>query len=167
MRAIAIVTLLAASTLTAQEPGARIRLAPSDGVVQIGALVALNADSVRIRDSLGAEFGYARADLRLLEKSEGRQSNVGRAAVRGAMIGAGSGFLLGVLASTEDNNWVCDGGSCIVAGIGGGAVWGLAIGAAIGALVKTEQWEPIQSSPVEPLVRPIARSTGVGVRLRF
>ena len=167
MRTIAIVTLLAASTLAAQEPGARIRLAPSDGVVQIGALVSLDADSVRIRDSLGSEFGYARSDLRLLERSEGRHSNVGRAAVRGAMIGAGSGFLLGVLASAEDNNWVCDGGSCIAAGLGGGAVWGLAIGAAIGALVKTERWEPVGAAPVEPKVRPIAWATGIGIRLRF
>lgn len=167
MRAIGIMALLAATTVMAQEPGTRIRVAPTDGVVQIGALVELNADSVRIRDSAGTESRYARADLRLLERSGGRHNNVGRAAARGAMFGAAGGFLLGVLASTENNNWVCDGGSCIATGIGGGAVWGLAIGAAIGALVKTERWEPIETGPVEPDVRPIARGTGVGIRLRF
>ncbi len=86
--------------------------------------------------------------------------------MRGGIIGAGGGFLLGVLASAEDDAF-CDGGSCVAAGTGAGAVWGLAIGAAIGALVRTERWEPIQSSPVEPLVRPVARRTGIGVRLRF
>lgn len=166
MRAIAIVALLAATTLAAQEPGTRIRLAPTDGAAQIGVLVALDRDSVRIRDMAGTDLRYARADLRLLERSLGHHRNVGRAAVRGGIIGAGGGFLLGVLASAEDDAF-CGGGSCVAAGTGAGAVWGLAIGAAIGALVRTEQWEPIQSAPVEPLVRPVARRTGIGVRLRF
>lgn len=166
MRAFAILALLAATRLAAQEPGTRIRLAPTDGVAQIGVLVALDRDSVRIRDTAGTDLRYARADLRLLERSLGHHRNVGRAAVRGGIIGAGGGFLLGVLASAEDDAF-CDGGSCVAAGTGAGAVWGLAIGAAIGALVRTEQWEPIQSAPVEPLVRPVARRTGIGVRLRF
>lgn len=166
MRATAIVALLAATTLAAQEPGTRIRLAPTDGAVQIGVLVALDRDSVHIRDMAGTDLRYARADLRLLERSIGHRRNVGRAAVRGGVIGAGAGFLLGALASAEDDAF-CSGASCIAAGSGAGAVWGLAIGAAIGALVRTEQWERIESTPVEPLVRPVARGTGVGVRLRF
>ena len=166
MRPLALVALLAANTLGAQEPGTRIRLAPADGAAQIGVLVALDRDSVHIRDTAGTESRYARADLRLLERSTGHHRNVGRAAVRGGIIGAGGGFLLGALASAEDDAF-CDGASCIAAVTGAGAAWGLAIGAAIGALVRTEQWEAIQSTPVEPLVRPVARGTGVGVRLRF
>ena len=61
MRPLAIVALPGTTPLAAQEPGTRIRVVPSDGAPQIGVLVALDRDSVHIRDTPGTELRYARA----------------------------------------------------------------------------------------------------------
>ncbi|HET8624246.1 MAG TPA: hypothetical protein VFM14_11825 [Gemmatimonadales bacterium] len=104
-----------------------------------------------------------------LEMSLGERRRIGRAVGPGALIGAGAGLLLGVGASTEESGWgsPCDGAGCVPLGIGIGALWGAGIGGLVGVTVKGEQWQRIDASPVQPDVRPVARGTGVGVRVRF
>ncbi len=156
---------LAHSALAAQEPGGRIRLATSAGNPQVGRLVALTADSVRIADSAGAEQGFARNDLRRLELSMGRKSSVGRGVGRGALIGTALGLMLGVLASSEDGSIAnpCNGAACVAVGAAGGAMWGVAIGAAVGALSKHEAWQPLGRVNVRPQLHPATRSAGLSV----
>ncbi|HEU5170870.1 MAG TPA: hypothetical protein VFU46_10040 [Gemmatimonadales bacterium] len=164
---LAIAALLATTPLAGQTPGARIRLATADGPTRIGRLVALDADSVRVVDSAGTELAYARADLRRLETYVGRRSSLGRGAARGAMIGGGVGLLIGILASTEEPTFVCEGGGCIAAGTAAGALWGVVIGGVIGAATKHDQWERLNAAPMQPEVRPIAHGTSVGLTVRF
>jgi len=171
MRVLApvLVAVLAATTLSAQAPGSRMRVGTADGRTQLGQLVSLRADSVRVVDAAGIEHGYARGELRSLEVSIGQRSNFGRGIARGAIIGGGAGLLLGVLASTEEGGWgsPCDGSDCIPLAAGMGLASGVAIGGVVGAVTKHDEWKTVERAAVEPEVRPVARGVSVGVRVRF
>lgn len=85
-----------------------------------------------------------------LQVRTGRGTNVGR----GALIGGGIGFALGALcaAGSDDTDWgTPSGGECLVSGV----VSGVAIGALIGVVSRSETWAPVPlptRGPPEPPV---------------
>lgn len=104
----------------------------------------------------------ATASLARLERRAGRRGNVGR----GALIGTGAGLVLGVLCANEDPGWLQPSrGECLV----GYTVGGAGLGAAIGALVRSDVWEPIvlplpqRGAPGDPVVTGV--SLGIGMRV--
>jgi hypothetical protein len=165
--AILLVSTVAVSPAAAQSAGTRVRLAVAGRDAEYGRLVALTPDSVRIADSTGAERSYARGELSRLDLSIGRRHRVGRAIVRGALVGTGIGLVLGAIASGENSGYgsPCEGAGCVALGGAGGAMWGVMIGALVGGLSGSEAWQPLGGTPVRPRID--AASGRVGLAIRF
>jgi hypothetical protein len=118
------------------DPGARIRVTVDSGSqrVRIGTLIALDADSLQFRPAKDSSVvSLAAASLTRIERSTRRTSNAGRGALIGALAGAGTGLILGLLASGEEGGFYEVGagevfaGSLLLGGLGAG------VGALIGA----------------------------------
>jgi hypothetical protein len=102
-----------------------------------------------------------------LERSRDRRTSAGRGAVIGGLVGAGSGLLLGVLASADDDSFYEVGtGDVFVVTLMLGAV-GAGVGALIGSISHQERWEPM---PLSGQIAPQARGpvgSRVGLVLHF
>lgn len=166
--------LLAAQTGPANEVGPRVRLTllesgGADSIVaapqprvMIGRLVSVDGDSVILvqgRDQLSTSV--AMESIQRLEVSRGRRSRAGR----GALVG----FLAGAVTGAVTGYWICRG--CEPDGLAGfvalvvggmGALAGTGVGAIVGAIARTERWEP---RPLTDLPVGVRLSPTVGFRL--
>jgi hypothetical protein len=145
-------------------------------------VVAITGDTLVIRH---ADAHYARGrwirdsattavpleDLTRLEVSVGRRSNIDRGIRTGLYIGTAAGLLIGVLAATQEGDYVCDGAGCVAQGTLGGALWGVIIGAAVGAFSSRDVWReaalPPPSEGLRVSLAPAPRGFGLAASVRF
>jgi hypothetical protein len=167
-RTICIVTILAsagAGVAPAQSPeglsvGQRVRITRSSQEPPlVGSLYQVDDRQLVIDDGKGAFTSVPTADVRKIELTMGKRSNV----VRGAIIGASIGVALGVtavVALCDDNDCINEGGAIAVLGLGGGA-----LGAIVGAPIRTERWQSVPLDGVRSRVD--GPRSQLAVTLRF
>jgi hypothetical protein len=168
---LAAVPSLLAQDATGITPGTRIRVeAPpvmSDRVT--GTLASIDAARLHLTLENGDRLSVPSDALESIDVSAGRRSHWVRGAGIGALVGlAFSGTVVIIGSSDEDDG--LDSldralyGAVIVTTTAGGAV----LGAITGALIRTEQWEPVPLSNVQWGVGPVAGGgVGVTASLRF
>lgn len=151
----------APSVIHAQSPGDRVRvLRPADKrVVLVGSLERESPDSVWLVPDGRAEPVAAPLGGMRLERSLGRRGH----ALTGLLIGAGAGaaagivFWAGFCGGNSDN--FCDGDEELrIAAVF--IIPPAVLGAGIGALVKSERWEPVLRARPGP-------GGGIGLGLSF
>ena len=128
------------------DSGSRVRVTTNVGLQRrwTGALISAGADSVRLTSSRdGRVVSFPTATVMRLEQSHDRRTNAGGGAVIGALIGGGTGLVLGLLASSEDDSWFEVGPGEIAAASLTLAAMGGGLGAIIGAVSHRERWEPM------------------------
>jgi hypothetical protein len=127
-------------------------------------------DSQALTVSSDAPSGYdtlARASITRLEISRGRRGHARTGLLLGAVLGLAA-VALRDLGCEPDCGEDKPSGGFIAAAVGGGAL----LGAGIGAVVRSERWEPLPWA-VGPArraqVQPVASPAGLGLRvsLRF
>lgn len=155
---------LAAQSSTLK-PGARIRVAAER--TYTGTLIGLDTTHLRLQPQGRADTVVVPTGaVTKLELSTGQKSAAGRGALIGALVGGGLGLLLGTAAASEScdpNKWCIDyGGEAVAAGVVllGGV--GALTGAFIGALSRTDRWEPVPPGGVE-LGATSGRRGGIGI----
>lgn len=152
--AIAVPEYSAAQTgLASLTPGARVRVtAPSLGPTPLPArVVTASADTLVVHPdgASGFDVTLTRTEITQLDVSVGRSTRKARL----ALIGAGAGALVGLVAGAAtftdpcvDNPAICAGWfyetqqSAAAGGLVGGAVLGAIAGAVAGQLWKTDRW---------------------------
>ena len=145
-------------------PGDTVRVAAPTlhaGVIQ-GELLRYEGDSLGIRDaSTGTVYQFPTSAIRRLEKNEGmdRRRSVRRWATAGLFLGTAVGLVSGPLIATADAKGGMV-GPTVLAGLGG-AVLGLGLGAAGGAVFAGDHWQRFRT-PIPPAARPAA-SVGITV----
>jgi hypothetical protein len=150
------------------DSGARVRVSTNTGSVRrwTGTLVSVGEDSLRLtrRDSL---VSLPLSSVEQLERSRDRHSNAGGGAVIGAVVGGGTGLVLGLLASGDDDSFYdVSPGDVMVVTLMLGAVGG-GVGALIGAASHKERWEPMPL-PGRPVSQGRAAAVPrMGLVLRF
>lgn len=193
MRHLLLGTLListAATNVAGQaeylQPGQRVRVtAPAVELNKVEAtIVWLHGDTAVVRheqfhvdahgnrttESVVTSVSLAR--LSKLEVRVGERSNIDKGIRTGVLIGAGLGLALGVAsAASDDSGYVCSGGGCVLQGTLGGALWGLLIGAAVGAFTHRDEWLEIRSSSLSDRVQlgiaPQQGGFGIGASIAF
>jgi hypothetical protein len=137
------------------DSGARVRMVTSQSPQRttVGILISADADSVRLRSSTDRKIvSVPTGSISRFERSHGRHSNAGRGATIGALVGAGTGMLLGILAATEDDSWYDVGVAEVMGASAILAFGGACIGAVIGSASHRDDWRP----------EPIPRRSGYG-----
>lgn len=109
----------------------------------VGNLISAGSDSVRLRPQEGGVVSVPSASVVRVEQSRGRRSNSGKGAVIGAIIGGGTGLILGIAASSEEGSFYEVGAGEVVGGMAVLAAVGAGLGALIGSGSHRERWEPI------------------------
>lgn len=160
---------------TAQEKpalptGTSVRVTIDARRPMVGTVVYVTADSLAFRLEKTALLVETPLDsVTRLEVRAGTRRDVGRHALRGALIGGGIGAVLGVIAMASPDDGVFDlGAGYIAVGAGGGAVIGGGIGTLIGIASPHAVWQPLRIASLRAEVvgwRP--GSGGVGLALRF
>jgi hypothetical protein len=118
----------------------------------IGTVLTLTSDSVVLLSRDGATVGMPLGSIGGVEVNRGPQSNTLKGMTAGAVIGAGAGLVVGLIASFETQGCNtglplelsadCQGYVLPVLGrVGLGALAGGMIGAMVGSFVKTDRWE--------------------------
>lgn len=159
-------------------PGARVRITTGDATRAVaGLLRRAGADSLAVHDGSGRALAtVARADVRRLEVSQGRESRGAafrRGAVRGALIGTGAGALAGAFGDTcrdrDGNPRTCETQVSRGGQIAGGAAAGGVIGALIGGFVARprERWAAADLPARVGLVPFGARGAAAVATVRF
>lgn len=135
-----------------------------------GSLARFDDDSIELHTPDG-RVTVARAEVRRLDVGRGIHANTGRGFRRGALIGAGAGAALGILAWSQEkpDDWYTYGAAWIPVGALGGASWGALIGAVVGAASHSEHWERVQldASRLEPVARRRGSRTELGLAIQF
>ncbi|HEX7336815.1 MAG TPA: hypothetical protein VF252_06360 [Gemmatimonadales bacterium] len=149
----ATIQLLTATPLAAFQaqlnPGARIRVTSDSGSprARIGTLVSMDSNALHFRSAKDSSLiSVPTGSLVRLEQSMGRKSNAGRGAFIGALVGAGTGLLLGLLASAaeDDRDSFYDvGPEDVFAATAVLGAAGAGVGALIGAMSHRDRWEPV------------------------
>lgn len=172
MRLSAVLFLvLAAGTAGAQLhellPGSRVRLDSRTSARRlVGTVMAHQGDSVIIASNGALRTAVSYASIYRVQTSEGKSHGAGalRGAKIGAMISGGMGLALGIAygTTTEVTAEEIVGVTALYAV--SGAIWGLAIGAAVG----TEKWTTVYQQPLK-LAATVTRSgaPGLGVSWSF
>lgn len=144
----------------------RVRVAASPGRWMNGFLAAANSASVALVPEGASPFSVGevrlrRETVRELEVAIGKR----RRWLAGLLVGAAAGVALGFAVDVDpvqcefDSDYACSRGEA-VALVGGGLA---ALGAGVGALVKTDVWIPVALDALGP---PPARVGAGGPRLR-
>lgn len=160
----------------------RVRTAPTAGLAGstatadarlVGHLQGSSGDSlwIRVGSADGPLVSIERADIRQLQISDGRRRNPGK----GALLGAGVGLGVGVLAAATLDDctvgtsrfWfdLCEGEEDVL--ILGSMVAGAAWGALIGMFIKSERWVDVPPAALTLGPDRGGMALGVGLRLRF
>ena len=156
------------------EKGDRIRyaFAGDSATLHVARAVRSGSDTVVIeRLAPSVTGGPARwmrisletASLARLEKRVARRGHAGR----GALIGGGAGLVLGFFCASEEPGWLTPTPTQCILGYG---IFGAGTGALIGALIRSDVWEPVVL-PLRPHVAPgapgvSAASIGIGIQVR-
>ena len=125
------------------DSGARVRITVGK-TKHVGALVSADVDSLRFTSDTSGVVAIPTASVTRFERSLGRRSNVGRAALVGGATGGVIGLIFGIGAEADNNDWGIEIGAegIALSTLFVGAV-GAGIGALIGALSKSDRWEPV------------------------
>jgi len=145
-RGLALTLMLCAGAYAADGPGeaiepsvgSRVRITSSaHGGPVIGTLLSIEVNALVLRRAGSDAASRIPVDeIRTLEVSRGRKSQVGR----GAMIGAAAGVMPGLLLTFGDYSSDVHGDSNAGAVAVIGAASGALVGAAVGWALKTENW---------------------------
>jgi len=121
--------------------GSRVRVtAPELGLRSRPAtLVSADGDTVFVRTSGASLVAIPRSALTRIEVRAGPGP---RPIARDALVGMGLGALAGAIAAATCTDPECP-AHFVEYATGAGAVFGLASGTAIGALSRTDRWEPV------------------------
>ncbi len=136
---LALITSVAAPGARGEDAdlavGARVRIRTVEpGPARIGALVAQSADQLTVRLEDGeAPAAFRRIDVRMVEVSQGTRRHTLKGLLAGALVW---GAIAGGMAAFDTLDESGVGEPAFVGGL-------LAAGAGIGALVKTERWQPV------------------------
>jgi hypothetical protein len=161
----ALATSAAAADERALTVGERVRVtAPSVSPRRIeGTLAAVDRETVTVvsRDD-GTRVGVSRSQIAKLEVVRGEKSHWGT----GALIGAGAGVLLGVVASNPPSSadgFQVDGGAVAVCGAVGAAG-----GALVGAVLRTDRWTTVPGDTVTLSIGPVpGRGVALAMKVSF
>lgn len=172
---LALAALIPLSDVRAQESlevGARVRVTAPDVADDAisGTVASVDSASITLavsRKGVVSERTVPIAAMRRLEISRGRSHSPLKGMGTGLLVGAGIGLGLGVAAATEEGNWVCEGGGCMVYGALGGALWGTVIGGLFGAAIGHEEWDEVTVIHPRVSVRPGAGGVVLAVSLRL
>ena len=123
------------------EPGSRL----------VGTFVGADSSAITIDDQKGIERTIPHEVVSRFEVSRGKKSNAGS----GSTYGLVAGTVLGLYVGTQLVEFSeCEGSNCnppegvVLVGSGlGGALFGLGVGAGIGALIRTERWKKAEARP--------------------
>jgi hypothetical protein len=148
-RGVALIATLAATELAAQEAaplaaGSRVRVtAPELGLRnRQGTLVSTYGDTLFVRVAGSPLVAIPRDELTRLEVRAGPGP---RPYSRDVALGIGLGVLAGALATATCTDAECP-DHMLEYATGAGAVFGLGVGIAVGALSHTDRWEPVDRS---------------------
>jgi len=171
---VAVLAAVAPTEILSQDkpsikPGSRVRVtAPSVFDKRVAGTVSeVKSDTLAVSVEEGVSvLLVSLKDVTRLEVSHGRRSHAGLGAKIGAMTGFVTGFVL-VVATYEECTGFCPApdpgpvGTAAIAGLAFG-IGGAALGAIVGALIKTDRWEeiPLDELRIEP--SPVA-ADGVSV----
>ena len=164
----AILLLVCASALSASDTtfvsqGARVKVFPSMAGANpvTGEVAKLSYDTlVIVPEGNGSALTFYRSDLRKIEVSQGKKSNVGKGAWIGAAAGAVSGFIIGYAAGPYENCAKAGCGAVTAALFGAG---GALVGVGVGAATSGERWAETEF-PAPP---PVALNVGKDGSLRL
>jgi len=152
-------------------PGTRVRVeAPTvtDGRTT-GSLASIDATVLHLTLEDGETLTVPRDAVESIEVSAGRRSHWVRGSGIGALVGLAFSGTVAIIGANESDSSLDSldramYGAFIVVTTAGSAV----VGGVTGALIRTEQWEPMPASGVRVGVRPVAGGgVGIGVSLRF
>lgn len=180
LQAVLIATIavpcVAVANLSAQRQGAsdasaagqRVRVTEQNGEKTIGQLVEVGGETVTLQlAKSGQRRIIPRVGIQSFEVSKGQRTNM----VRGMLIGAGAGGLLGaVVGAAAGDSCEQKGPFCTPKGFNAGVtgVAGLVVGALAGTLtgafVRTEKWTDPVTLPA-PTVSFGITSKGIGLRI--
>jgi hypothetical protein len=106
----------------------------------VGSVVRLTGDTlVILPENAHDEMALSAANVSRLELSLGQRSRAGKGALVGLLVGAVGGYVaLQYLCSGG-----CAGAVVLYALIPGGGLVGAGMGAGVGALIRTERWQPV------------------------
>jgi hypothetical protein len=146
-------------------PGARLRVTPRDASAPlVGVYVGSSTGSFTIVPDHGSDT--VRVSLGLsgtIEVSRERRSYGGRGARIGAVVG--SGMVLVVIASSDDEVPPSGLGTLVLCGIFGGM--GAGLGGLIGSGFGRDTWEPIGPESARLLIAPASHGMSIGVSLKL
>jgi hypothetical protein len=128
------------------DSGLRVRITTDGGSHKrmVGTLLSADSDSLRLTSSNDQRvLTVPTRSVVRLERSRGQRPSTGRGARIGALVGGGTGLLLGIAASSESDSWVQIGAEevavvTVVFGLAGAGV-----GALIGSVSHHEQWDSV------------------------
>lgn len=117
----------------------------------VGTLVDDRADRLTLRTESQQAVDLPYASIARLEVSRGLHPHMLKGAVAGAVGGAGIGAIVGATSNDQGPRALGRGG-LVALGVGMGSAGGIVIGAALGALIRTERWRDVPVSVAPPLV---------------
>ena len=146
-------------------PGARLRVTTeaASGPL-VGVLVGSSPDSIAIiADRTADTTRLALAAANRIEVSRERGSLAGRGARIGLL--TGSGVVLLVIGTSNDENPPTALGTVILAGVFGGI--GAGLGGLMGSSVATDVWEPVAQKSARLLIAPSRRGVSIGLSFKL
>jgi hypothetical protein len=128
------------------DSGLRVRITTSASrqPIWVGTLISADQDSVKLVSAKDRQLvALPIARIVRAEQSRGRRSNAGQGATIGAVVGGGTGLILGLLASGEEDSFYEVGADEVIVAKAFLAAAGAGIGALVGAVTPRDQWEPL------------------------
>jgi hypothetical protein len=157
--------------LEAMEPGSRVRVWPYCDTIAaqahaceavVGRLVASPGDSLVLEDDRGVTRQVELVAGTRVERSIGRKGHTVSGALIGTLVGFGTGALMTSSCKSEHGGDPMCGLSYVVS-----VPSGMLLGTLIGAISRSERWEPVWISAVALHVMPLPGHANVGVTIPF